>query len=304
MSKIIKHCFPDRSLDLLDLRALSEELDSKHGDGSGARSVGSASLSPPKPDPGNTQRTNGTAGTAPPRQHTGLVLEEIAALHEDLGCLMKDSRGEYRKHSASIRNLFADRTGYIGADAGISFNAAVRHLEPGRLAAKLDKDLIPGMKTTALPPATSESSPGAPVHPTEIQLPSRYAASEYVNRFFEEVHCLYWLYPTESFQSRLANTYSNRERMTASWLCSLYALFSIGAQRSTNLGQTFDSRTSYDYLLMAKSLVSRVCDEADLDSIRAHILLVCLPLRDIGDGLTRNRLLHSNLIASLTQPIY
>ena len=200
MSKILKHCLPDRSLDLADLRALSEQLDLQQAKGNDTSSVGSATLSPAKSDSTQSRTTKDQQPVAS-QQQNGLVLEEIGSLHEELGCLMQDSRGEYR---------------YIGADSGISFNAAVRYLKPDSLAAKLDIDVIPGMKTTALPPATSESSPGDQVHPTEIQLPPRDLCLEYVAKYFEEVHCLYWLYSSEQFHTRLENTYSRREPVSAS----------------------------------------------------------------------------------------
>ena len=129
------------------------------------------------------------------------------------------------------------------------------------------------MKNTLMPPATSESSPGDPVHPTEIQLPPRDLGLEYVTRYFEEVHYLYWLYPA-TFHVRLENTYISREAVSASWMCSLYAIFALGSQKTLGMRRSLDGRSSYDYLAMAKSLISRVCDEANLDSIRAHILLV------------------------------
>lgn len=39
-------------------------------------------------------------------------------------------------------------------------------------------------------------------------------------------------------------------------------------------GSNHDSMISSDYLAIAKEMVSEICDEADLDSVRALILLV------------------------------
>ena len=162
--------------------------------------------------------------------------------------------------------------GYVGADSGISFNAAVRNLHPDSITAKIDKDIIPGLKTTSLPPNTPGSTPGSVEH-SEIHLPSRERCFEYVSRYFDEVHCLYWLYSSEMFHTRLENTYSSRAPATASWICSLYAICALGSQNSTNDNPQIEAYSSSDWLSMAKGLVSRVCDEADLDSVRALILL-------------------------------
>ena len=75
------------------------------------------------------------------------------------------------------------------------------------------------------------------------------------------------------FHTRLENTYSSRGPATASWICSLYAIFALGSQNSTEASSQIGGYSSSDWLALAKGLVSRVCDEADLDSVRAIILL-------------------------------
>ena len=174
--------------------------------------------------------------------------------------------------SYNLSPLTNSIAGYVGADSGISFNAAVRTLHPDAIASKLDKDIIPGMKTTSLPPNTPGSTPGSVLH-SEITLPPREQCYQYVSRYFDEVHCLYWLYSSEQFHTRLEHTYSSRSPATASWICSLYSIFALGCQNSTDASPSIDGYSSSDWLAMAKGLISRVCDEADLDSIRALILL-------------------------------
>lgn len=255
MTKILQHCYPERKLDLLELRNVLNDLEGNTGTHSESSSVHQASPSKPETTQSimNRASENGQAAA-----QEGVALEEIASLHEDLGCMMRDSSGEYR---------------YIGADSGISFNAAVRSLHPDSLASKVDKDIIPGMKTASLPPTTPESTPGSVPH-TEIQLPPRELCFQYVSRYFDEVHCLYWLYSSEQFHTRLEHTYSYRMPATASWICSLYAIFAMGSLNSTNASHSINGKSSSEWLAMAKGLVSRVCDEADLDSVRALILLV------------------------------
>ena len=151
----------------------------------------------------------------------------------------------------------------MGADSGISFNAAVRTLHPDSLASKLDKDIIPGMKTSTLPPNTPGSTPGSILH-SEISLPPRDHCLQYISRYFDEVHCLYWLYSSEQFHTRLERTYSSQAPATASWICSLYSIFALGSQNSIDAHPSMHGRSSGDWLAMAKELIPRVCDEADL----------------------------------------
>jgi hypothetical protein len=79
---------------------------------------------------------------------------------------------------------------------------------------------------------------------------------------------------------------------TSSWLCSLYAIFALGAASNENsqnpLINNFispetrripDAKASEGYLALAKALVPAVHDEADIDSIRALAILVCNSLQ-------------------------
>jgi hypothetical protein len=103
----------------------------------------------------------------------------------------------------------------------------------------------------------------------------RYAA-----RFLDEIHCLYWFYSSEEFYSLIDKTYEDDgASASASWMCSLYSIFALCSQRpSESFGQYQhdDAKTSLDYLAMAKNLVPRTCDEADIESVRALSLLVCI----------------------------
>jgi hypothetical protein len=124
--------------------------------------------------------------------------------------------------------------------------------------------------------------------PTHPYLPPREYCDYYVARFFEEVHCIYWLYPIEQFHARLDDTYVTGGGMaTSSWLCSLYAIFALGAASNENSQNSPlndfispetrlvpDAKTSEGYLALAKALVPAVHDEADIDSIRALAILV------------------------------
>lgn len=147
----------------------------------------------------------------------------------------------------------------------------------GTRSKEKDKDKIPGMLKVSPPSVKSPltdvaSSPGNP-----CQFPSQDLLSACAARFFEQVHCLYWIYSAESFYTRLETTYSgDAGQLTASWLCSLHGIVALCASCEPSPNGLVNGQRAHDSLEMAKSLVTRVCDEADLDSIRALIVLVSI----------------------------
>ncbi|KAF5552816.1 Zn(II)2Cys6 transcription factor (Eurofung) [Fusarium napiforme] len=211
-----------------------------------------------------------------------IFLPEIVNLHQDLGCLLADTHGEYR---------------YMGAESGVSFNSAVRswmlRMGAGTRSKEKDKDKIPGMLKVSPPSVKSPltdaaSSPGNP-----CQFPSQDLLSACAARFFEQVHCLYWIYSAESFYTRLETTYSgDTGQLTASWLCSLHGIVALCASCEPSPNGLVNGQRAHDSLEMAKSLVTRVCDEADLDSIRA---LIVLSLAFQSNGFTNSAYLHIGL---------
>ena len=153
-----------------------------------------------------------------------------------------------------------------------------------------NSNVIPPLETTALPPPTPESSSilSETLSTTGVVLPLRADCARYVAKFFDEIHCLHWFFSTEQFYDKLENTYTtNGREASSSWLCSLYSMFALGsaglwngditssADNSRDDAYSFSSHatTSADYLALAKSLVPRVCDEADLDSVRGLSIL-------------------------------
>ncbi|ETN46375.1 uncharacterized protein HMPREF1541_00559 [Cyphellophora europaea CBS 101466] len=254
MAKLIAHHYgPD--IDLTTLRTLAAGIDNSSDGSPNQMPTPSIGMSSTKSESIHSGAPDDVVEKQEPQE--GVALDDIDSLHEQLGCMLKDSTGEYR---------------YMSAVSGISFNAAVRSLNPGSVSAKLDKDIIPPMKTMSLPPATPDSS-AASISQGDIQLPSKPLGYQYVNRYFDEVHCLYWLYSSEQFHTRLENTYASRSATSASWVCSLYSIFALSSQYPSNAEAGIDLRSASEYLTLAKSMVPRVCDEADLDSIRALILL-------------------------------
>lgn len=162
----------------------------------------------------------------------------------------------------------------MGPESGISFNGAVRSwiLRLGTRTKAADKDKIPPLLKVS-PPATMStlSFPPSPGSPSELVPPEKLLTA-CADRFFEQVHCFYWLYSSEYFYTRLETTYSGDiTRLSGSWLCSLQSLVALVGPSEASLG---DGQRVTESLEKAKALVPRVCDESDLDSIRALILLV------------------------------
>jgi hypothetical protein len=254
MAKLINHHYgPD--IDLTTLRNLVAALDPSIDASPNQMPTPSMGISPTKSE--SLQSDSNTSSVEKQEPQDSVALDDIDSLHEQLGCMLQDSSGEYR---------------YMSAVSGISFNAAVRSLNPAAGNARVDKDVIPPMKTMSLPPATPDGSIASiPQH--DAQLPPKSLGYQYVNRYFDEVHCLFWLYSSEQFHTRFENTYTSRASSSASWLCSLYSIFAMSAQYQTTTGSEVDLRSATEYLALAKATMPKVCDEADLDSIRALILL-------------------------------
>lgn len=262
MIKVLRHYIPEIEFSLPALKSLSEELDtlSKQEDDHSS-DLGETPLAIHSPE-----------RAPPPKEETELAVtidEELSALDEQLGCLMIDSAGKYR---------------HVGPYSGIRFNAAVRSMtSPTPLPTK-NGNIIPGMTTRELPPKTPEASIGSPEREREIvHLPARHIAGQYVVRFLEEVNHLYWFYSTESLYSLLEELYASQGAgVTASTLCSFYAIFALchcgglGDDSTTVEDPNSELKTASEYLASAKTLVSRVCDEADIESVKALCILVRL----------------------------
>jgi hypothetical protein len=130
------------------------------------------------------------------------------------------------------------------------------------------------------PASSADSDSGA-----HFDLPRRDLADYYISRFLEDVHCTHWFYSIETFLYRVDRTYTDEDSYASnSWMCSLYAIFAIGAANyeeptgksplSPGSPAASDNRTSSDYINLAKQLIPNVYDEADIDSIRAMAIMV------------------------------
>ncbi|RFU27192.1 hypothetical protein B7463_g9148, partial [Scytalidium lignicola] len=192
--------------------------------------------------------------------HEMMERDEHPLLQEELGCMILDSMGKYR---------------YVGADSSIRWNHAARMASDTSVHA--DPKVILPLRTGLLPPATPES---AIANHVERYFPCRQLCMRYVERFFNQIHCLYWFYPPEQFYTALDHTLEDRGTTASySWLCSLYSIFALGSMaprdQMVDLNSTtpWDNKYATDYLAMAKDLSLRAGDEADIESVRAFALL-------------------------------
>ena len=255
MSRILRHQYPERYLDVNALRTIVAGIETPLGSQHGVPPLSPETAATSTSDD-NTYRVE-EAGTDP---ESGILhLEEIQALDEDLGHLLLDSAGTFR---------------YMGGESGVAFNAAVRRLEPipNPSLIRSDRDIIPPLRITQMPSATPESNSGS-MAGTDIHLPPREVCYQYISGYFREINTIYETFSVEQFHTRLEDTFAGQAHVSASWLCSLYCIFALGHQAMGSGDPSSDATSSIDYLVMAKALLARVCDEADMDSIRALILL-------------------------------
>ncbi|KAF1844823.1 aldehyde dehydrogenase-like protein [Cucurbitaria berberidis CBS 394.84] len=251
--RILEHFFPGHDLNLQSLRSI-------------AKAIKDGTFTAPPVLQTEGLFTNNLA--SPPDDEESVddgEEQDVSELHEPLGCMMKDSRGKFR---------------YVGAHSEIPFNAAVVTLGIQRK----NPAIIPSPRVGLYPPPLPGRSPATDFGAEEVYyLPARELCDIYVSRFLEDVHCTYWLYAVESLLRRVDSTYSDAApARSSSWMCSLYAIFAIGAANyvGTN-GESplpgspaaMDPKTSEDYITLAKQLIPTVYDEADIDSIRALAIM-------------------------------
>ncbi|SPO07712.1 uncharacterized protein DNG_10407 [Cephalotrichum gorgonifer] len=199
---------------------------------------------------------DGTTETMEPEEHT--------SLQEEFGCMLLDSMGRYR---------------YVGANSSIRwFNAIRTAREPRGVSQRSDPKIITPLNFGPLPPTTPESGNGG--RRTAVYLPPRQLCMAYVARFFDQLHCTYWFYPSEQFYPRLDQTLEDRgASASSSWLCALYSILTIGSMAPAD--NSFkpkgngpqDTKTSADYLSMAKDEAAAATEEAGLDSVKAFGLM-------------------------------
>lgn len=165
----------------------------------------------------------------------------------------------------------------MGAESGVSFNTAVRSWVLNNALHSGNKEMIPSMIKVVMPTTKFQSRPETLVW-ERSKLPPRDVLLACSSRYFEEVHFMYWLYSSEDFHTRLEATYSDTLLpRTSSWLCALHSIVALSASCLPCSDELGNEKLARDSLETAKLLLSDVCEEADLDSVRALVLLVSSP---------------------------
>ncbi len=93
MTKILHYYIPDRQLDLPTLKSLAAELFEKRPEDYEQPPLGQLESPPDLVSPIYDHNDVNSSQDGP-------IIEEIGILHEQLGCLMIDSRGKYSKSTS------------------------------------------------------------------------------------------------------------------------------------------------------------------------------------------------------------
>jgi hypothetical protein len=121
------------------------------------------------------------------------------------------------------------------------------------------------------------------------RLPPRHFADPLIDRFFKQVHSIFWVFPPDQFMRRLEKTYmlcdldmygeiersydeaDKREIEVPSWMCCLFTVLALGCSTDEN-GQ--DMLKPSDLFSCAKSLSRCVVEDESIQSIQALLLMV------------------------------
>lgn len=97
MQKILKHYLPNTDLTPATLRSIASQCGEPQRDSSQS----SSNLDAPVPLSASSAPGGKSERPEVTRHQRGddLALQEIVNLHEDLGCMLADARGQYRKNT-------------------------------------------------------------------------------------------------------------------------------------------------------------------------------------------------------------
>ncbi|KAB5513410.1 hypothetical protein GE09DRAFT_980820 [Coniochaeta sp. 2T2.1] len=254
MTRILEHFLPNTDLNLQTLKELATSL------GSG------------QPEQCPTSVTNAAAALSPassglvPSHKSGteqdMVAVEIDKLHQRSAWLWVDSKGIYR---------------HVGANSSYLFLDAVRCLNSQRPARSPESEVLsPLSAASPLPPPTPEAAARIEAL-RQICLPHRDLGDACVARFFRDIQSVYWFFSAEALHATLDRIYSgDAAAATPAVLCALYSIFALTSESQVEReggGAEAESRPGVKYLALAKSFVPALCDDGDIDSVRALCLL-------------------------------
>lgn len=174
--------------------------------------------------------------------------------------------------------------GYVDADSSLRFEHEARVARQSRSSQSIPSPQDTSVITpfiTGMPQASeNDNYETLAGNAMDFYFPPREICMRYVTAFFEQVHCIYWVYSSEQFFSQLDTTFeTGPASCSPPWLCSLYSIFAIASLLPGDNLQVADVKPTSYYLSVAKSLSVRACEIADVESLRAIVLLVCTSLR-------------------------
>ncbi|KAH7002491.1 hypothetical protein EDB80DRAFT_580087 [Ilyonectria destructans] len=256
MTQIIEHLMPNTELNLQTLKAYVSDLGNHVTENPPTPSTSDVVVSPSCAIPSPSSPVE-----EPSANEGAIIAEEINRVYSDVGRLRVDSRGVQR---------------YVGESSSYLFHSAVRSLKRPRLPdTPKSQILAPLTATEIVPPPTPESSLGVKYTPRQINLPYRELCNRCIDRFFRDVHSVYWFFSAEQLHATLDRIYAgDATAATPATLCSLYSILALTCESETQGEWSNTSmRPSVTYLTLAKALVPTLCDDADIDSLRALCLL-------------------------------
>lgn len=171
----------------------------------------------------------------------------------------------------------------MDADSSLRFDHAARIARQSHSSQSVTSIQDPAVLSpfvTGMHPATS-SQDGASVNPVkdlvDMRFPSREICARYIDLFFEQVHCIYWVFSTEQLYSQLDKALEHGPTSSSpSWLCSFFSIFTIASTLPTDDPSSIDVNAPSYYLSIAKYLSLQACEVADVESLQAMVLLVCV----------------------------
>jgi hypothetical protein len=138
----------------------------------------------------------------------------------------------------------------------------------------------------ASPRSTFSSSPMT----LRGRLPPRHLADPLIDRFFKQVHSIFWVFPPDQFERRLDKTYlfydldlygeadrsyddmDRTEIEVPSWMCCLFTVLALGCSTDD---KSNDVLKPSDFFSSAKCLSRCVIEDESIQSIQALLLMVC-----------------------------
>ena len=123
------------------------------------------------------------------------------------------------------------------------------------------------------------------------RLPPRHMADPLIDRFFKQVHSIFWVFPRDQFMRKLDKTYmfydmdlyagaatphgwderDRREVEMPNWMCCLFTVLSLGCSTDANGNEMLKPS---DFFAYAKALSRNVVEDESLQSIQALLLMV------------------------------